>query len=559
VVRLDGDGAQGSVVGGWESGVSRPSWQDLSFARHSPLGEILWEVPAGRWQQAMVDTDWHSDRAAELLAHGDVLMAPLHAFERRWGLLVVRHPRPRSQRLARLLLATADHVAIALTVRARAAQCEQRRIQAEALFRSAPAALAVLDGEGSIIEPNGAAQAMLGAELPPHTPFYQLLAAPDRQRVRDAWLDLESGRPVMIPSVALLPGAAGGPVRQVACNLAPVPVEALRAPFSRAVLSLCDHSAMIGQLRSLSAALSLWEGLGAGLPVRIAIVDAEHRLIWTNAPASQEAAAGCCSPLFQDPAGGACLASQALLHGVTRRLPTGTLGSAGAATRVWPVRDADRLIVGAVAMVESAADAEAGVPDAPSAQADRAGWAVMGRLLDAVRHDLLNPLGVISGRVGSLRLDGLESPHLDPIDRAVDRQVAILKTLATWRPQVGDSACVDLVAVAEAALHGLGEIAQAVAQGWSVVATDSPLLVLAPQAAVQALLTAIFLMPGRARGQRQMRLVCHGEPGWVCLTVDGNAPLPAMGSDGTELLAALGGDTLAGEPSPTWRVPRWPG
>jgi signal transduction histidine kinase len=557
VVRLDGEQGQGTVVGGWESGVSQPSWLALTFARHSPLGEVLWDVPAGRWQPAMVGPDWHSARADELLAHGDVLMAPLRAFDGRWGLLVVRHPRPRSQRLARLLGATADHVALALAIRARAARSEQRRRQAETLFHVAPAALAVLDGAGGILESNGAAQSMLDTKLSPHTPFYQLLAAPDRQRVRDAWLDLENGKPVPIPSVALLPATAGGPIRQVACHLAPVPAETLREPLSRAVLSLCDHSVLIEQRRQLSAEVSLWEGLGAGLPVRFAIVDATHHLIGTNGPDGETM--GCCSPLFQDPAGGVCLALQALQQGVTRRLPHGTIGAAGAPTLVWPVRDVDRTIIGVVAMAGAVDVVEGGESQPPATPADSAGWAVMGRLFDAVRHDLLNPLGVISGRVGALRLDGLESPHFDPIDRAVDRQVGILRTLASWRPQAGTPEPVDLVDVAQNVLQGLGQIAQAVAQGWTVVATDSPLMVLAPLAAVQALLTAIILLPGHARGRRQIRLVCHGEPGWVCLMVDGTDALPVLASEGQDLLACLGGHTLAGDPSPTWRVPRWLG
>jgi PAS domain-containing protein len=547
LLRLDAASGQGMVAGSWELGISRPVWSDLVFERHSPLGEVLWEAPAGRWRQDAADHDWRSARAAELLAHGDSLIAPLQAFGDRWGLLIVRHPRPRSQRLGRLLAATADHMAIALAIRTQGTASEQRRRQAEASFRAAPTPLALLDGEGAVLEPNAAAQDLLGTDLQPHTPFYQLLAAPDRQRVRDAWLDLESGRAVSIPGVGLLGEAQGEGLRQVTCNLAPLPDAAWQNHMARAVLSLCDHSGFIRQIRGLEAAVRLWEDLAAALPVRVALVDADHRLIWTNRPVEDGGRPrNCCHPLFQDPQGGVCTALLALQQGVTRRMT----GAAGTPVQVWPVLDADRTVLGAIAM---------GGAEAPGAGGEAAVWAVVGQLLDVVRHDLHNPLGVISGRAEALRLDGVTGPHVDAIDRAVERQVRMLQTLATWRPRPLPAATVCLVETAQATLGSLQDVARAVAQGWEVVATDAPLMVMAPPARLQGLLTALFLLPGRARGLRQLRLVCHGEPGWIHLSVAGAQDLPPLGADGRGLLADLGGEVVTSGPTPSWRVPRWPG
>jgi PAS domain-containing protein len=558
LLRLDDGHSLGMVVGGWELGISHPAWADLVFERHSPLGDVLWAAPAGRWQADTGSDEWRSARASALLAHGDALLAPLHAFGERWGLLLVRHPRPRSQRLGRLLAATADHVAIALSIRARSAAEADRRRQAEASFQAAPTPLALLDGEGGILAPNTAAQTLLGEALTPQAPFYQLLAAPDRQRVRDAWLDLESGRTVRIPAVGLLGPSSASTMRQVACNLAPlaadvpaIPTEdAAHGALARAVLSLCDHTSLVRQIRSHEAAVRLWESLAMALPVRIALVDASHHLVWANAlPEGLSGTSCCCHPLFQEPDGGGCMALLALGQGITRRLAGGSLGSGGLPVQVWPVWDGERGILGAIAMTSLGATGGGG---------DAAAWAVVGQLLDGIRHDLHNPLGVISGRTEALRLDGVQSPHVDAIDRAVDRQVAMLRTLAAWKPTSGLVTASDVVEMAQETLTGLREVARSVALGWEVLATDVPLMTLAAPVHLQAFLTALFLLPGRAKGLRALRLICHGEPGWIHLRVEGADALPPLGPDGRDLLAALEGEAVAGGPTPTWRVPRWP-
>lgn len=192
-----------------------------------------------------------------------------------------------------------------------------------------------------------------------------------------------------------------------------------------------------------------------------------------------------------------------------------------------------------------------------SGPGETASWAVVGRLLDAIRHDLHNAIGIISGRTAALRLDGVDSPHVAAIDRAVDRQVEILQTVTSWRPRPTAPQAVDVVAMVRATLTGLQGMARAVAHGWTVVATESPLMIQAPPVVLQAFVTAVVLLASAQRGPRDLCLVCQGDTDWIYLTITGADGLPPLGDDGRELLAALAGETVASGPRPMWRVPRW--
>lgn len=554
IIRLGPDDQVAEVIGAWELGAVAPVWASLRCERHSPLGEALAVIGAGRWRSLdPADPTLRVGRAAHLFAHGDTVVAPLVADGERWGLLVTRHPRPRSLKLGRLLVAIAEHVTRALVLRWREARQQVHLQLTESLYQHFPVPIALLDGDGCVIRCNPAAEALLGPLTIENRPFYQLVAAPDRQRLQDAWLDLDSGRPIQVIHARLVGGHHPSQGRDVVCSLSGLPrLEHAASTSPHTVLTLQDYSSTSRRLRENDHRLRLWESLAQGLSESLAIVGSDHQLIWASPPIHGDLhAASCCHPLFQDPSGGACLAEQAVQHGITRHLSGGNEASAGMAVHVWPVLAPDRTILGAVATAAARM---------PQSTPDEAVWSVIGRLLDGVRHDLNNPLSVILGRTESLRIDGIQSPHVDAIERAVQRQTDILQALATWRPRPGPADIINLVEAAQATLEALQTVSKGFTQGWTVVATDEPVLVRAQNHQIRALLTSLFVWPGRPRGPRTLVLQIHPVAETILLTIGGWDPAQGPAWVGKDLLMSLGGqvdqdpETLR----PVWRLPRWP-
>lgn len=538
----------GRVVGGWEQGSTQPRWADLSFSRTSPLGHSLQRVPAGRWRPTPdAGPELGSGRAGQLFHDADTVLVPLVESGRQLGVLAVRHRHPRSPRLLKLLGALAEHVTAAWQLRRRHQLTAEDSSLAWTAFHGAPVALALLDGDGVLLWANGYAASLLGIEPDEAFPLYRFLTGKDRQRLTEAWLDLDGGRAVMIERATF--HRADGTALDLGVRLNPLgPADSDRTG-PRVVMTLYDRQASTLHQTELEHALHRWQSLGNALPQAIALVDAKHHLVWANAGHASVSGRDCCHPLFRDPEGGPCLASLALTLGVSRLVNQPLDGGLPQPTRTWPVHDEDGNVIGAVAMAMTTT--------LPQTSQDQERLTLLGYLVAPACHDLNGPLGVIHGRVEAMRLDGLESPHLAAIERAAERMESLLRQLGEWQGKGGEPTVLDLANELPAVHQRLHSALRALGLDWTIRLPDGPAHVWATAADLHCLLALLLLAPGKQRPAMALSLTVALTDGWIELSIDGWQPAEAW--NGANLLAHLGGRSLPATERPrlTLQLPQW--